>query len=154
MCVCVKEAHKSSQFCPLSQVYIDKFDKLDESLASALQNSCDQYDTGISIIAIRVTKPKIPQNILKEFEAVEAQKTHLLVRTLSFSFLFLFPLSLFSLREIISSQILLRSFNKSKQLPRRRRRRRHSKSKSLLRRKPPSLRSRHRRMLTCHVSIR
>jgi len=74
--------HEINQFCSshsLHEVYIDKFDKLDESLASAIQDSCDQYDTGIAIIAIRVTKPKIPQNILKEFEAVEAQKTHLLV---------------------------------------------------------------------------
>ena len=43
------------------------------------QEACDQYDTGISIIAIRVTKPKIPANILKEFEGVESQKAHLLV---------------------------------------------------------------------------
>jgi len=74
--------HEINQFCSshsLHEVYIDKFDKLDESLASAIQDSCDQYSTGINVIAIRVTKPKIPQNILKEFEAVEAQKTHLLV---------------------------------------------------------------------------
>lgn len=43
------------------------------------QASCDKYDTGISIISIRVTKPKIPANILKEFEGVETQKAHLLV---------------------------------------------------------------------------
>jgi len=74
--------HEINQFCSshtLHEVYIDKFDKLDESLASALQSACDQYDTGISIIAIRVTKPKIPANILREFEGVEAQKAHLLV---------------------------------------------------------------------------
>lgn len=74
--------HEINQFCSshtLREVYIDDFEILDESLAKALQDSCDKWDTGIEIIAIRVTKPKIPQNILKEFESVEAQKARLLV---------------------------------------------------------------------------
>jgi len=74
--------HEINQFCSshtLHEVYIDMFDQLDESLAKALQDSCDKWDTGIEIIAIRVTKPKIPSNILKEFESVEAGKARLRV---------------------------------------------------------------------------
>jgi len=74
--------HEINQFCSshtLHEVYIQLFDKLDESLAQALQRDCDKYDTGISIIAIRVTKPKIPKTILKEFESVEERKAKLLV---------------------------------------------------------------------------
>mmetsp|Transcript_39538 Transcript_39538/g.55088 ORF Transcript_39538/g.55088 Transcript_39538/m.55088 type:complete len:369 (-) Transcript_39538:58-1164(-) len=74
--------HEINQFCSshtLREVYIDLFSELDESLATALQGACDQYDTGIDIIAIRVTKPKIPNNILREFEQVEASKAHLSV---------------------------------------------------------------------------
>jgi len=74
--------HEINQFCSshsLQEVYIDKFDTLDEALAQSLQKSCDQYNTGIEIIAIRVTKPRIPEAVRRNYEMVEESKTRLLV---------------------------------------------------------------------------
>jgi hypothetical protein len=42
--------HEINQFCsrhPLQDVYINKFDTLDESLVQALQNDCDKWAPGI-----------------------------------------------------------------------------------------------------------
>jgi len=75
--------HEINQFCSshtLQEVYIDQFEKLDEALAKALQSSCDSYDTGIKIVAIRVTKPRIPDSVRKNYEAIETAKTDLLVQ--------------------------------------------------------------------------
>jgi erlin len=71
-----------NQFCSrntLQDVYIDKFDTLDEALAEALQRDCDKHNTGIEIIAVRLTKPRIPANIQQSYDKVEAEKTRLLV---------------------------------------------------------------------------
>jgi hypothetical protein len=48
----------------LQEVYIDQFDTLDEALAKALQDDCNEWDTGIQIIAIRVTKVLLPHSLL------------------------------------------------------------------------------------------
>jgi len=75
--------HEINQFCSshtLQEVYIDQFETLDEALATALQSSCDKHKTGIHILAIRVTKPRIPEAVRKNYEAVETAKTELLVR--------------------------------------------------------------------------
>lgn len=72
--------HEVNQFCSkhtLQEVYIDKFDQLDEQLQTALQSSCSEYRTGIEISAVRVTKPRIPDEILKNYVAIEAEKTKL-----------------------------------------------------------------------------
>ncbi|KAL0487985.1 hypothetical protein AKO1_008879 [Acrasis kona] len=74
--------HEINQFCSkhsLQQVYIDLFDELDESLMQSLQEGCDKYDTGIEIITVRVTKPKIPELLRQNYEKVEAEKTRLMV---------------------------------------------------------------------------
>lgn len=74
--------HEINQFCSkhsLQEVYIDAFDTLDEALATALQSSCDEWDTGVDIVAIRVTKPKIPEAIMHNYLAVTEEKTKLLV---------------------------------------------------------------------------
>ena len=76
--------HEINQFCSshsLQEVYIDIFDRLDESLAAALQKDVDIWAPGIEIIAIRVTKPKIPKSIEKDYEAMEEEKTKLLIST-------------------------------------------------------------------------
>jgi erlin len=52
---------------------------LDDDLAKALQVDCDKYKTGIEIIAVRVTKPKIPETIRLAFEKVEGEKTRLII---------------------------------------------------------------------------
>eukprot|EP00347_Sterkiella_histriomuscorum_P008464 403344998 len=74
--------HEINQFCSkhtLQEVYVDKFDSLDEQLAQALQTDCNKWAPGIEIIAIRVTKPRIPDNLLKNYEKIEGQKTQLLI---------------------------------------------------------------------------
>ena len=76
--------HEMNQFCSkssLAEVYIEKFDTLDELMEKSLQDSCDKYNTGIEIIAVRVTKPRIPEAIRKSYEDMEAQKTQLLIST-------------------------------------------------------------------------
>jgi len=72
--------HEINQFCTkhtLQQVFIDDFDSLDESLAEALTEGARKWAPGIEIISIRVTKPKIPENLMKNYEQIEAQKTAL-----------------------------------------------------------------------------
>jgi len=74
--------HEINQFCSkhtLQEVYIDEFDQLDEALQKALQDDCNKWDTGIDIINIRVTKPKIPEAIMQNYLAVSEEKTRLLV---------------------------------------------------------------------------
>jgi len=74
--------HEINQICSrstLEEMYISKFDTLDETLQAALQRDIDKFVPGLSIIAIRVTKPKIPEAILKNYEAVEAERTRLKV---------------------------------------------------------------------------
>jgi len=76
--------HEINQFCSshtLQEVYIDLFDTLDESLGKAIQESCNVWAPGIEIIAVRVTKPRIPEQIRRNYEAMEAEKTKLLIAT-------------------------------------------------------------------------
>jgi len=56
----------------LQQVFIDEFDNLDEQLVKKLQEDCDVWAPGIEIIAIRVTKPKIPSNLMQNYEEIES----------------------------------------------------------------------------------
>lgn len=76
--------HELNQFCSihtLRQVYIDKFDQIDENLKAALQTGLQTLAPGITISAVRVTKPQIPADIAANFEQVEAQKAMLLIET-------------------------------------------------------------------------
>jgi regulator of protease activity HflC (stomatin/prohibitin superfamily) len=74
--------HEVNQICSrstLQEMYIDKFDSLDETLRDALQRDIDQFAPGITIIAIRVTKPQIPHSIRTNYEAIESERTKLQV---------------------------------------------------------------------------
>jgi len=76
--------HELNQFCSrhtLQEVYIDLFHTVDDRLVAALQVDCDKWAPGIEIIAIRITKPKIPAAIMKNYEQMEAEKTRLLIAT-------------------------------------------------------------------------
>lgn len=76
--------HFMNQFCSahsLQEVYIDLFGSVDDKLKEELQADCDRWAPGIEIIAIRVTKPKIPQTIARNYELVEAEKTKLMIAT-------------------------------------------------------------------------
>ncbi|MGH0168575.1 UNVERIFIED_CONTAM: hypothetical protein FKN15_055049 [Acipenser sinensis] len=74
--------HELNQFCSvhtLQEVYIELFDIIDENLKLALQKDLNAMAPGLTIQAVRVTKPKIPETIRRNFELMEAEKTKLLV---------------------------------------------------------------------------
>ncbi|XP_021372055.1 erlin-1-like [Mizuhopecten yessoensis] len=77
-----KVHHELNQFCSmnnLQEVYIDLFDQIDENLRVALQKDLITMAPGLTVQAVRVTKPKIPEQIRKNYEAMEAEKTKLLI---------------------------------------------------------------------------
>eukprot|EP00457_Paulinella_chromatophora_P009525 gb/GEZN01009593.1/.p1 GENE.gb/GEZN01009593.1/~~gb/GEZN01009593.1/.p1 ORF type:complete len:318 (-),score=59.91 gb/GEZN01009593.1/:274-1227(-) len=74
--------HLINEFCSsktLQEVYIDHFDQLDEALRTKLQDVLAAWAPGIQIVAVRVTKPRIPDAIQKNYERMEEEKTKLLV---------------------------------------------------------------------------
>uniref|UniRef100_A0AAY5EUK9 Erlin-1 n=1 Tax=Electrophorus electricus TaxID=8005 RepID=A0AAY5EUK9_ELEEL len=74
--------HELNQFCSvhtLQEVYIELFDIIDENLKTALQKDLNSMAPGLTIQAVRVTKPKIPEAIRRNFEMMEAEKTRLLI---------------------------------------------------------------------------
>lgn len=74
--------HELNQFCSrhsLHEVYINLFDQIDENLKTALQEDLTEMAPGLKILAVRVTKPKIPESIRKNYEIMEAEKTELLI---------------------------------------------------------------------------
>merc|ERR1719334_2767715 len=77
-----KVHHELNQFCSahnLQEVYIDLFDQIDENLKSALQADLTTQAPGLIVLSVRVTKPKIPESIRKNYELMEAEKTQLLI---------------------------------------------------------------------------
>jgi len=77
-----KVHHELNQFCSihtLQEVYIDLFDQIDENLKSALQKDLTVLAPGLTVQAVRVTKPKIPETIRKNYEEMEQEKTKLLI---------------------------------------------------------------------------
>merc|ERR1712198_44513 len=79
-----KVHHELNQFCSahnLQEVYIDLFDQIDENLKNALQSDLKEMATGLIVLSVRVTKPKIPESIRKNYELMEAEKTKLLIST-------------------------------------------------------------------------
>ncbi|KAH8874115.1 Erlin-2 [Schistosoma japonicum] len=74
--------HELNQFCSvhtLQEVYIELFDQIDEFLKRTLQSDLILMAPGLYIQAVRVTKPKIPEAIRRNYEAMEAEKTKLLI---------------------------------------------------------------------------
>lgn len=74
--------HELNQFCSvhsLQEVYIDLFDQIDENLKLSLQSDLTRMAPGLIIQAVRVTKPKIPEQIRKNYEQMEAEKTKLMI---------------------------------------------------------------------------
>ncbi|KAJ8418196.1 hypothetical protein AAFF_G00139050 [Aldrovandia affinis] len=74
--------HELNQFCSvhtLQEVYIELFDIIDENLKIALQNDLNVMAPGLTVQAVRVTKPKIPEAIRRNFEMMEAEKSRLLI---------------------------------------------------------------------------
>jgi regulator of protease activity HflC (stomatin/prohibitin superfamily) len=82
LCTEHRSHHEINQFCSnhhLTEVYITEFDTVDEKLTNALQEDCDKWNTGIEILSIRVTKPRIPEAIQANYEQMESEKTRLRV---------------------------------------------------------------------------
>ncbi|XP_064623493.1 erlin-2-B-like [Lineus longissimus] len=74
--------HELNQFCSvhsLHEVYIDLFDQIDENLKKSLQLDLTDMAPGLFIQAVRVTKPKIPESIRKNYESMEGEKSKLLI---------------------------------------------------------------------------
>ncbi|XP_053548131.1 erlin-1 [Bombina bombina] len=74
--------HELNQFCSshtLHEVYIELFDQIDENLKLSLQKELNVMAPGLTIQAVRVTKPKIPEAIRRNFELMEGEKTKLLI---------------------------------------------------------------------------
>ncbi|XP_075466421.1 erlin-1-like [Ascaphus truei] len=74
--------HELNQFCSshtLQEVYIELFDQIDENLKLSLQEELNVMAPGLTIQAVRVTKPKIPEAIRRNFELMEGEKTKLLI---------------------------------------------------------------------------
>lgn len=74
--------HELNQFCSvhsLQEVYIDLFSDIDEYLKNALQKELTIIAPGLYVQAVRVTKPKIPETIRKNYELMEGEKTKLLI---------------------------------------------------------------------------
>jgi len=74
--------HELNQFCSvhnLQEVYIDLFDQIDETLQHSLQADLTTLAPGLYVQGVRVTKPKIPEQIRKNYEMMEAEKTKLLI---------------------------------------------------------------------------
>merc|ERR1719192_852388 len=79
-----KVHHELNQFCSghtLQEVYIELFDQIDENLRTALQSDLLEMAPGLKVHSVRVTKPKIPEAIRKNYELMEAEKTKLLIST-------------------------------------------------------------------------
>merc|ERR1712203_1295924 len=65
----------------LQEVYIELFDQIDENLKAALQRDLSSMAPGLKVLSVRVTKPKIPEAIRKNYELMEGEKTKLLIST-------------------------------------------------------------------------
>lgn len=79
-----KVHHELNQFCSshtLQEVYVSKFDQIDENLKRALQADLDKLAPGLSVMTVRVTKPTIPESIRQNYESMEAEKTKLMIAT-------------------------------------------------------------------------
>lgn len=71
-----KVHHELNQFCSshsLQEVYIEQFDQIDENLRTALQADLNEFAPGLRVISVRVTKPKIPESIRKNYEIMEGR---------------------------------------------------------------------------------
>ena len=44
------------------------------------QETCNKFDTGLTVVAIRVTKPRIPDSVRQNYEHVERATSELQVR--------------------------------------------------------------------------
>ncbi|XP_035220448.1 erlin-2-B-like [Stegodyphus dumicola] len=63
----------------IGKIYLPVKNQIDENLKTALQKDLNNMAPGLYIQAVRVTKPKIPETIRKNYELMESEKTKLLI---------------------------------------------------------------------------
>ena len=74
--------HEVNQICSrndVNQIFIEKFGELDEMLKAAITETVNQWAPGVEIVAVRVTKPRIPTKIQSLYEGIERARSQLLV---------------------------------------------------------------------------
>ncbi|CAF1401462.1 unnamed protein product [Adineta steineri] len=76
--------HEVNQFCSvhtLREIYIDLFATIDDHIQRTLQNDLNILAPGLHVSSIRVTKPKIPDAIARNYEKMEEEKTQYMITT-------------------------------------------------------------------------
>ena len=76
-----KIIYEMAQFCSktsLQEVFIEKFDQIDEFLSAILQRSLDQYAPGLKIISVRLSKPIVPQEVQENYKKIVQYQTEIL----------------------------------------------------------------------------
>lgn len=72
-----KVRHQTNVICSKLDTYdifVTKFDQLDDMLLSFLQAEQDRLDTGITIDYVRLTKPKLPHDQAQTYEGISKQQ--------------------------------------------------------------------------------
>jgi erlin len=72
-----KVRHQMNVICSKMDTYdifVTKFDKLDDMLLTFLQEEQDRLDTGITIDYVRLTKPKLPHDQAQTYEGISKQQ--------------------------------------------------------------------------------
>ena len=75
--------HEINQFCStssLQDIYISKFDQIDENLLVQLRKVLNIWAPGIELISIRVTKPIISDKLMAHYSEISNQQTQQLIR--------------------------------------------------------------------------
>lgn len=76
--------HLLNQFCSkhtLQEVYIDKFDELDDMLIAELQKSLNEFGQGISIRSVRISKPSVPPDVSAGYQGIVTSQARKLMDT-------------------------------------------------------------------------
>ena len=75
--------HSINEICSVNtmqEIYIEKFSMLDDLLVKSLKKTHAVWAPGLNVITARTTKPTIPEVIRVNYEAIEDQRTQLLVK--------------------------------------------------------------------------
>lgn len=76
-----KITYEMAQFCSkasLQEVFIEKFDQIDEFLSATLQRSLDQYAPGLKIVSVRLSKPIVPPEVQENYKKIVEYQTEIL----------------------------------------------------------------------------